>query len=244
MKKTALVTGAGTGIGRACAVKLAEEGYSVAVHFNRSEKGAEETVRLIEENGGRAIALRADLRDAEAVKALKNQVISQLGCPDVIVNNAGISRIAQIQDVSENEWDDVLGANLKSVFLVTRSFIPEMIGRGKGSIVNISSMWGQVGASCESVYSASKGGIISFTKALAKELGPSGIRVNCISPGCIRTAMMEEFSDDVVDELIEETPLLRLGEPEDVADAVVFLAGEKASFITGQVLGVNGGFVI
>ena len=178
------------------------------------------------------------------MSAYADMIIGMHGVPDLIVNNAGMEGSGLLQDVTVAEWNRIIDTNLRGAFLVTRAFVPGMVSRKSGCIINIASIWGEVGASFESVYSAGKGGLISFTKALAKELGPSGIRVNCISPGCINTRMMDEYTEEEKAALIDETPLGRIGEPEDVANAVVFLASEKASFITGQDLGVNGGFVI
>ena len=219
----AYVTGRGRGIGLAIAQALEAEGYKVV-----GPKGRDEL----------------DLLDPEAVSANADMILGMYGVPDLIVNNAGIEGIGLLQDVSVQEWNRVLDTNLRGAYLVSRAFLPAMISRQSGCIINIASIWGEVGGAMESVYSASKGGLIALTKALAKELGPSGIRVNCISPGCINTRMMDCYSEEDKAAIIEETPLGRLGEPEDVANAVVFLASEKASFITGQDLGVNGGFVI
>ena len=223
MSKIAFVTGRGRGIGKAIDEALTAEGYRVV-----GPKGRDEL----------------DIMDPDAVRSYADMVLGMYGVPDLIVNNAGMEGTGLLQDVAVQEWNRVLDTNLRGAFLVCRAFIPEMISRHSGCIINIASMWGEVGASMESVYSASKGGLISFTKALAQELGPSGIRVNAISPGCISTRMMEGYTEEDIKALIDETPLGRLGEPSDVADAVVFLASDKASFITGQDLGVNGGFVI
>ncbi len=256
--KSALITGAAKGIGRAAALELARRGYRVCIHYNTSEeeakKTADEALSALAAAGGKAaedgagvtpvLLIKADLSGADEVRALADRFLGLWGCPDVIVNNAGVSLIAQIQDVTDEAWEKVLDANLRSAFLVIRAFAPAMINKRAGSVVNVSSMWGQTGASCEAVYSASKGGVISLTKALAKELGPSGIRVNCVAPGCIMTDMMREFSAETLKELAEETPLGRIGTPEEAAKAIAFLASDEASFITGQVLGVNGGFVI
>ena len=243
MNGLALVTGAARGIGAACARRLAKGGFGVIVHYNTSESEAEALAESIRTEGGVAELVRSDLRSEEAVSLMCKDIISRFGCPDVIVNNAGVAEYVQFQDISEAQWDRMMDSNVKSAYLVIKGLIPAMIERKSGSIINISSIWGQVGASCEAHYSASKGALIALTKALAKELGPSGIRVNCVAPGCVRTAMTELFGESVLKSLAENVPLGRLASPEDVANAVFFLASDQSSFISAQVLAVNGGEV-
>ena len=240
----AFVSGAARGIGAACAVRLAEDGFDVIVNYRHSQSAAEDVARRIEALGRKAVLCRMDVSDAAAAAAGCKSLTAEYGTPDLLVNNAGISLSGLVQDVSEEDWNALMDGNLKSMFLLCKAFVPGMVARKSGCIINISSMWGQTGGSFESVYSASKGGVDAFTKALAKELGPSGIRVNAVSPGCILTDMCAVYSEEDLKALAEETALGRNGTPEDIANAVAFLASDKASFITGQVLGVNGGMVI
>lgn len=237
-----LVTGATGGIGRAIALAFAKRGYGVGVHFHRREEEARGLVEALRGLGTDAWAYRADLGDQAQVEALFAGARRDLGFLEVLVNNAGVTWKGLLTDMTLEEWQALFAVNCTGVFLCCRAALPEMVGRKRGSIVNISSMWGQQGASCEAAYSASKAAVIGLTQALAREMGPSGIRVNCVAPGVINTPMNGDLSPGELAALEEETPLLRTGTPQEVARAVVFLAEQE--FITGQTLGVNGGFVI
>ena len=240
----AFVSGASRGIGAACAEELAKSGFDIVINYKSSHAEAAKVAAAVEALGRKAYLKRFDVSDAEAAEKACAEVLAECGPVDVLVNNAGISISGLVQDMSSAQWDDLLGVNLKGAFNLCKVFVPSMVSRKQGCIINISSMWGQTGASFESVYSASKGGTDAFTKALAKELGPSGIRVNAVSPGCILTDMCAGYSAEDLKVLAEETALGRNGTPQDIANAVAFLASDKASFITGQILGVNGGMVI
>ena len=243
--KTAVVTGASRGIGAACAVAMAKSGYNVILGYKEQKQKAENLAKvLIEGYGIAALAVQADVSDSKQAQELVDVAYRNFGRVDVLVNNAGIAGYKLFTDITDEEWNEMIGTNLTGVFNCSRAAVKYMVSAHSGSIVNISSMWGQVGASCEVHYSASKAGVIGMTQALAKELAPSGVRVNCLCPGVIRTDMLSEIDDETVSSLIEETPLGRLGSPKDIADAVAFLCSDGATFITGQVLGVNGGFVI
>ena len=242
MPKIALVTGGSRGIG-AAAYELSKFGYTVAVNYRENAAAAQSVCDRIISSGGYAKAYQADISIPEDIERMFAQTEAELGAADVLVNNAGISHIGLLQDMSYDEILRHAQVNLLGAIYCSKRAIPEMVHKKSGSIINLSSMWGEVGASCEVVYSACKAGIIGFTKALAKELGPSGIRVNCVSPGVIRTDMNSELDDETLAQLSEETPLLRLGSPEEVSRMIAFLASESASFITGQVVSVNGGIV-
>ena len=241
---TVLITGAATGIGKATALLFAADGYNVAVHYNKSEKEALTLSEQIAAQGGRAVAVHADVADAVQVNAMVRRVTDVFGRIDVLVNNAGIAQTKLFTDLTAIDWDTMFDVNVKGVFHCCQAVLPGMISRKAGCVVNVSSIWGMVGASCEAHYSAAKAAVIGLTKALAKELGPSNIRVNCVAPGVIETRMIDGLDDDTRAALKEETPLCRLGTAEDVAQAIRFLASENSSFITGQVLSPNGGFVI
>ena len=244
MKQTALVTGSSRGIGRAIAVELAREGWAVCVNYLEHREAAEDLVRLLRAEGWEAIAVRADVSDRDAVEAMVRTAQAELGPIELLVNNAGISYQGLFQDTSNEIWDRTLAVNLTGARNAAQAVLPHMLSEKRGCIVNISSMWGLRGASCEVAYSCSKAAIIGLTRSLALELAPSGIRVNCVAPGCIETDMVRVLGEETRAMLVEETPLGRLGTPEDIAHAVAFFASEKASFLTGQVLTADGGFIV
>ena len=237
--KTVLITGGSRGIGEATVRLYAEQGWRVAFTYLNSEEKA-----LTLSWGTGALALRCDAKSEADTAAMAEQVLRKFGHLDALICNAGISYTGLLQDMTVSQWDELFAVHVRGAFLSTRAFLPGMISRQSGSILYVSSMWGQVGASCEAAYSACKAALIGLGKALAKEAGPSGVRVNCICPGVIQTDMVREYSREDLQVLADDTPLCRLGTPQDVARAAFFLSSEDASFITGQVLGVNGGFVI
>nr|WP_319489832.1 3-oxoacyl-ACP reductase FabG [uncultured Caproiciproducens sp.] len=239
--RTALITGASRGIGKAIARQLAEDGFRVIVNYHVSQTEAESLV--LEFNAlyhVDCVALHADVSDRKQVEGM----FAIAGAVDVLVNNAGIAQQKLFTDITEQDWNRMFDVDVKGMFHCCQCALPYMIHQKQGKIINISSMWGQVGASCEVHYSAAKAAVIGLTKALAKEVGPSGIQVNCVAPGVIQTEMNAHLDENTVHVLKEETPLGVIGTAEDIAGAVSFLAGEKSGFITGQVLGVNGGMII
>ena len=242
-KKTALVTGGAKGIGEAICVGLAKDGYNIALNYNSSEKEALSLKEKLSTYTDIEI-FRADVSDSQQVNTMFNEIEKHFGGVDILVNNAGIAQQVLFTEITDEMWQKMIGVNLTGAFNCCRRALPYMINQKNGSIVNIASMWGEVGASMEVHYSASKAGLIGLTKALAKEVGLSGITVNAVSPGVVLTDMMSQFSDEDKKVLADETPMGVLGIPEDIASAVSFLVSEKARFITGQVLSVNGGFVI
>ena len=242
MAKVALVTGASRGIGRATAEAFARAGYQVAANYCRSKEQIEQFSAQMEREGCAVIPVQADVSDPEQVERMVQAVQQQFGHIDVLVCNAGIARQGLLTDFSPADWRQMMSVNLDGTFYCCRSVLPGMIRRQSGCIINVSSMWGQVGASCEACYSATKGAVLALTKALAQELGPSGIRVNCVSPGVILTDMVANVAPEVLAELAQEAPLGKNGTPEDVAQAMVYLAG--AGFVTGRFWPVNGGFVL
>ena len=234
-----LITGGSRGIGAACVRKFTAQGDRVAFLYRSRTEEAE---KLAAETG--AIACRVDITDSGAVESAIADCIVKIGSIDILINNAGIAQAKLFTDLTSDDWEKMIGTNLGGAFRVTRVVARKMVQNHKGCIVNIGSMWGKVGASCEVHYSAAKAGLRGMTMALAKELGPSGIRVNCVEPGVIETDMNAGLDAQSREQLREETPLCRLGTPEEVANAIVFLASDAASFITGQCLGVDGGFAI
>lgn len=244
MSKVALITGASKGIGRSIAIELAKTGISTAINYYSSDEKAKELFEEIRSFNKNANIYKADVSNEYEVSTMIHKIESDFGKIDIAVNNAGISQIGLFTDMTSKELDRMIGVNLIGAMNVCKAVLPGMIHYKKGCIINISSMWGEVGASCEVVYSATKAGLIGFTKALAKEVAPSGIRVNCISPGIIDTDMNAELSQSDIDDLINDIPLKRIGMPDDISNAVKFLVSDSASYITGQILSVNGGIVI
>ncbi len=242
MQKTAIVTGASRGIGAETARALAENGYNVVVNYLNSEKAARAVADEIVRGGGEAAVYRADVVKPAEAAALCAFAAEAYGRLDLLVNNAGVSLVALLGDTADAQYDRLFDTNMRGVFNMCRAAASYFLRRQSGAVVNVSSMWGQAGASCESVYAASKAAVIGFTKSLAKELAPSGVRVNCVAPGFIDTEMNAALGEAARAAVIEETPLGRAGTPRDVAEAVLYLA--RAEFVTGQVVGVNGGLVI
>lgn len=239
--KTVLVTGASRGIGREIALAFGRLKYNVAVNYRTSDKAAEETVQAIKRDGGNAVAVKADVSEYDDIHNMTETVNKTFGGIDILVNNAGIAYQGLITDMTNAQYKKIMATNFDSVFYTCREVLPIMLHRHSGRIINIASIWGEVGASCEVVYSASKAAVIGFTKALAQEVGPSGITVNCVSPGIIDTDMNKIVDKNILDGLAQELPLGRLGLAHEVASAVLFLASDGASYITGQTISVNGG---
>ena len=238
--KTALITGGTKGIGKAIAKAFLERGYEVVLNYHKDEAAALATQEEFNMLGYCPVLLRADVSDEVQVRNMFREFFSIYGDLDVLVNNAGISLIKLIQDTTLLDWNNIFDTNVKGTFLCSREVANRMVCAQSGSIINISSVWGEVGASCEVAYSASKGAVIAFTKALAKELAPSNVRVNCITPGVIDTQMNSHLLEEEMQELISEIPMGRLGTPEEVAKACVYLA--ECEYVTGEVLSVGGGF--
>ncbi len=244
MKKTVLITGGSKGIGAATAILFAEKGFNVAINYNNSFQSAKILANSLNSRGYSVEIFKADVSNKLETNLLVKEVVDKFGGIDILVNNAGISKIGTITQIDDIDADMIFDVNLKGVYNCCKSVAPFMIGQKFGKIINVSSMWGQVGASCEVAYSASKAGVIGLTKALAKELAPSGITVNAVAPGLIETSMNSDITVEDLNNFVEEIPLGRMGSPSEISDAIYFLSSPSADYITGQVLGVNGGYVI
>ncbi|NMS90965.1 SDR family oxidoreductase [Clostridioides difficile] len=242
--KTVLITGGARGIGKAMSEAFAKEGYNVLINFNKSENEAKELQTKLSEKNLSVKLFKADVSNREEVEQMIEYCVKEFSGLDVLINNAGISQDKLFTDITDEDWDRMMNINLKGCFYCSQVALKYMVSEKKGNIINISSIWGISGASCEVHYSITKAGIIGMTKALAKEVGPSNIRVNSIAPGVINTDMLSGYSSEDINVLVEETPLMRLGAPDDIANCAIFLASDKSNFITGQVISPNGGFVI
>ncbi|MDM5246900.1 MULTISPECIES: 3-oxoacyl-[acyl-carrier-protein] reductase [unclassified Lysinibacillus] len=242
--KVAVVTGASRGIGRAIALKLANEGAKVVVNYSGSQAKAEEVVAMIQENGGEAIAVQGSVSKTEEVTALMDAAVKTFGSLDILVNNAGITRDNLLMRMKEDEWDDVLDTNLKGVFLCTKAVTRQMMKQRAGRIINISSIVGVAGNAGQANYVAAKAGVIGLTKTTAKELASRNILVNAVAPGFIETEMTEQLPEDIKQGMLTQIPLAKLGQPEDIAKAVAFLASDDANYMTGQTLHIDGGMVM
>ncbi len=243
MSKTVIVTGASRGLGRETALLFAKEGYNIVINYYKSEKSALKLEHEISQFTN-VIAIKADISDSNQVKSMVNKAISKFGKIDVLINNAGIAQQKLFSDITEDDLNKMFDINIKGMFYCAQAVLPVMLHYKKGKIINISSIWGICGSSCEVHYSASKAAVIGFTKALAKELGPSNIQVNCVAPGVIQTNMNKDLDEQTILQLKEATPLNTLGKPIDIANVILFLASEKSDFITGQIISPNGGFLI
>lgn len=245
MKKTVLITGAARGIGAESARLFAENNYNVVINYLSSEQKAMKLKEELQDMNCKCIAIKADVSKYDQIQKMISEVTNCFGNIDVLVNNAGISGKNELfTDITIDEWKNIFSVNVDGIFNCCKCVLPNMIRNHKGKIINISSVWGIVGASCEVHYSAAKAAVIGFTKALAKEVGPSNIQVNCVAPGVIDTEMNAELTEEDIKRLKDETPLGIIGKPIDIAESVLFLALDKSNFITGQVISPNGGFVI
>lgn len=242
--KVAVVTGASRGIGRAIALKLADEGAKVIVNYSGSQAKAEEVVAAIQEAGGEALAVQASVAKSDEVAALMDAAVKTFGSLDILVNNAGITRDNLLMRMKENDWDDVMDTNLKGVFLCTKAVTRQMMKQRAGRIINISSIVGVAGNAGQANYVAAKAGVIGLTKTTAKELASRNILVNAIAPGFIESEMTDELPEDIKQGMLMQIPLAKLGQPEDIAKVVAFLASDDANYMTGQTLHIDGGMVM
>lgn len=241
--KVALVTGASRGIGKAIALELSREGASIIINYSKDDSGAELTLAEIIASGGYGKLLKGNISSFETAKKIVDESIKSFGKIDILVNNAGVSQIGLFMDASEEDMNVIMGTNLLGAMYLSKHALPHMIRNGSGNIINISSMWGEVGASCEVLYSASKGGLNLFTKALAKEVAPSGIRVNAIAPGVIETEMNAFLEGEDRLALEEEIPMGRFGDTKEIGKAVVFLCNDSCKYLTGQIIRIDGGMI-
>lgn len=242
-EQTVLITGASRGIGAAIAERFAAVGMKVVIHYRDSHEAANEVARTCMKHGAKVLTVSADVKSREQIMLMKEKLEQKEMIPDIIVNNAGIAHYGLLSDLSEEEWDAVIDVNLKGAFLCSQAFMKEMISQKYGRIINVSSIWGISGASCEVVYSTAKGGLNAFTKALAKELAPSGVTVNAVAPGAVETDMMSGFKSEERDAIASEIPAGRFAMPYEVASLVYFLALPESGYITGQIISPNGGWL-
>lgn len=242
-EQTVLITGASRGIGAAVAERFATVGMNIVIHYLNSHEAANETARRCSMLGSKVMTVSADIRSAEQLLRMREKLESKGFVPDILVNNAGVSHYGMLADLAEEEWDRVLDINLKGTFLASKLFMEAMVRRKYGRIVNVSSIWGMAGASCEVAYSAAKGGLNAFTKALAKELAPSGVTVNAVAPGPVETDMMAGFSPEEKQAIAEEIPAGRFARPDEIASLVYYLSLPESGYITGQIVSASGGWV-
>ena len=240
---TVLITGGSGGIGGAIAERFASVGMNIVIHYMHSHEAANDVARRCLALGAKVLTVAADMKDRSQLLRMAERLESSGMRPDILVNNAGKAHYGMLADVTEEEWDEVMAVNLKGTFLCSQIFMPYMVSQRYGRIINVSSVWGISGASCEVAYSASKGGVNAFTKALAKELAPSGVTVNAVAPGAVHTAMLNNLQEEDLRMLEEEIPAGRLASPEEVASLVYFLALPESGYITGQVISPNGGWI-
>ncbi|KRE83128.1 3-ketoacyl-ACP reductase [Paenibacillus sp. Soil766] len=242
-EQTVLITGASRGIGAAIAQRFAAVGMQIVIHYRDSHEAANEIARSCLKLGATVFTVSADIQSHEQILKMRDKLEQMNMVPDIIVNNAGISHYGMLADVTEEDWDRVMNVNLKGSFLCTQAFMSAMVKQKYGRIINVSSIWGISGASCEVLYSTAKGGLNAFTKALAKELAPSGVTVNAVAPGAVQTDMMASFQADEIDAITNEIPVGRLASPHEVASLVYFLALPESGYITGQIISPNGGWL-
>lgn len=240
---TVLVTGGSRGIGAAIAERFASVGMNVVIHYLHSHEAANEVARRCLDHGAKVLTVSADIRSKEQILRMQEKLVKHQMVPDILVNNAGIAHYGMMSDVTEDEWDDVVSVNLKGIFLCTQIFMPHMVSQRYGRIINVSSIWGISGASCEVLYSTTKGGVNAFTKALAKELAPSGVTVNAVAPGVVETTMLNTFNSEEKTALQNEIPAGRFAQPDEIASLVYFIALPESSYITGQIISPNGGWL-